>query len=313
MEIHEDTRTETGIVKPWGVIHCPVTPMDDSGAIEYDRLPEFVSFGVDAGVDGVMSGATTAEFASMTYDEWKRVTEITIEESGDLPVFCNVTAESLEKTRRMARFAEDNGADGIVCSNPYYWLYNDQQVNLRRFYKELASEVDVGVSIYNYPIRTKNNATPRTLVKLVADDEVDNIVGLKESNPNVHELMAKIRLLESNPQFNVGIGANTLFPFCLAGLNTAWTVTTNIDPELVVDLWTACQEGDWEAAKELQFKASKLLGILFGEDYPAGIKTALDLLGRSAGPPRSPIYMFDEERRQNLAGKLSGMGYDIQN
>jgi len=313
MEIREDTRTETGIVKPWGVIHCPVTPMDESGAIEYDRLPEFVSFGVDAGVDGVMSGATTAEFASMTYSEWKRVTEITINESGSLPVFCNVTAESLKKTRRMALFAEENGADGIVCSNPYYWLYNNQQVNLRRFYKELASTVDLGVSIYNYPIRTKNNATPRTLIKLVADDDIDNIVGLKESNPDVHELMAKIRLLESEPQINVGIGANTLFPFCLTGLNTAWTVTTNIDPELVVDLWTACQEGDWDAAKELQFKASKLLGILFGEDYPAGIKTALSLLGRSAGPPRSPIYMFDEERRGNLARKLSNMGYDVQN
>lgn len=313
MEIVKDTQTETGLTKPWGVIHCPVTPMDQDGEILYDELREFIDFGIDAGVDGIMSGATTAEFASMTHEEWKETTVTTIEQSGDLPVFCNVTGESLKKTVRMAHFAEEHGADGIICSNPYYWLYNEQQQNLRRFYKELAGEVDIGVSIYNYPIRTTNNATPGSLVKLVTDDEVDNIVGLKESNPDLHEMMAKLRLTKDVSQFNAGIGANTLFPFCLAGLNTAWCVTTNIDPELIVDLWAACQAGDWDRALELQHQASKLLGILFGEDYPAGIKTALDLLGRSAGPPRSPIYMFEQDRREHLRHKLEGLGYETVN
>ncbi|QLD86143.1 dihydrodipicolinate synthase family protein [Natronomonas halophila] len=312
IEITEDTETETGITKPWGVIHCPVTPMTNDGEIAYDKLPEFVSYGVDAGVDGVMSCATTAEFASMTYDEWQRVTKITIEESGDLPVFCNVTAESLKKTKRMAHFAEENGADGVICSNPYYWLYNDHQENLRRFYKELAQDIETGLSIYNYPIRTKNNTTPSTLIKLVADEELDNVVGIKESNPDLHELLAKLRLTDEYSQFNVGIGANTFFPFSLAGLNTAWCVTTNIDPDLIVDLWAACRAGEWERAKELQFKASRLLGILFGQDYPANIKCALDLLGRSAGPPRSPIYMPGDKRRERLARKLDELGYDVQ-
>lgn len=311
VEITIDNETPTGITKPWGVIHCPVTPMDQQGDILYDQLPEFVSFGVDAGVDGIMSCATTAEFASMTYEEWKKVTATTIESSGDLPVFCNVTGESLQKTKRMAAFAEEQGADGIVCSNPYYWLYNDYQSNLRNFYKELARDVDIGISIYNYPIRTKNNLTPGSLIRLVDDDDIDNIVGLKESNPDLHEMMAKLRLTDGNDQFNVGIGANTFFPFCLAGLNTAWCVTTNVDPELVVDLWQACQENDWERARQLQHKAARLLGILFTQDYPAKIKAALDLLGRSAGPPRSPIYPISDDRRDELTRKLRELGYDL--
>jgi 4-hydroxy-tetrahydrodipicolinate synthase len=186
MEITKDTQTEAGFTKPWGVIHCPVTPMDENGEILYDELGEFIDFGINAGVDGIMSGATTAEFASMTHEEWEKTTITTIEQSEDLPVFCNVTGESLKKTVRMARFAEEHGADGVICSNPYYWLYNDQQQNLRRFYKELAEEIDIGISIYNYPMRTQNNATPRSLIKLVTDNDINNIAGLKEGNADFH-------------------------------------------------------------------------------------------------------------------------------
>ncbi len=312
LKIPEDKETETGLTKPWGVIHCPVTPMHEDREIDYKKLKDFVSFGVDADVDGVMSCATTAENASLTKEEWKKVTKTTVEETKNLPVFCHVAQQSLGKTIDRAKYAEEIGADGVIVSNPYWWLYDEYQENLIRFYKRLSEELDIGISIYNYPQRTQNNLDPGSLIKIVDDEGVDNIVGIKDSNSDSHELMAKLRLVGNHPQFNFGVGANMMFPFCLAGLNLAWMVSTNLNPDLMVNLWKACRENNWEEAKDLQFKASKLLGLVWGQDYPAGIKTCLELLGRSAGPPRSPIYPMDEKRREWMKGKLIKLGYDVK-
>jgi 4-hydroxy-tetrahydrodipicolinate synthase len=67
-------------------------------------------------------------------------------------------------------------------------------------------------------------------------------------------------------------------------------------------------DGDLETARTLQREALPLVDALFSEVNPIPVKTALNLMGKEAGPLRSPMSEMGEAAKQKLIAAMNSYG-----
>jgi N-acetylneuraminate lyase/4-hydroxy-tetrahydrodipicolinate synthase len=98
----------------------------------------------------------------------------------------------------------------------------------------------------------------------------------------------KIRLIGEDLSILVG-REDILFPALMVGAKGCMTATAGILPEVMVGIYNAWREGDYEKAKDLQFSILLLIRALFAAPFPLGFKTALEVRGFKMGPPQQPL------------------------
>ena len=83
----------------------------------------------------------------------------------------------------------------------------------------------------------------------------------------------------------------------------------NIAPRLCVELFEAVQRNDTVKAKELYFKVLPVAQLILSpENFPAPVKEAVRLLGRPAGPCRSPVLPISAEESKKIRRALETAG-----
>ena len=88
-----------------------VTPMDDSGLVNWQALSELVDSQVSAGVDGVVPVGTTGESPTLTPEEHIKVIEVVVEAAaGRVPVIAGTGANSTDEALHLTRQADIAGA-----------------------------------------------------------------------------------------------------------------------------------------------------------------------------------------------------------
>jgi 4-hydroxy-tetrahydrodipicolinate synthase len=76
-----------------------------------------------------------------------------------------------------------------------------------------------------------------------------------------------------------------------------------------VRFFEAATSGDIAAARQLQAEMSQLNAGFFGVGtFPAGVKAALDMLGRPGGWTRDPVKPLDAEKRARIRAVLVAAG-----
>jgi len=83
-----------------------------------------------AGVPGIYTAGTTGEFYAMEFDEWKRITKVTVEECAKhgTPSMIGVTATYTLGAQRRAGYAAEAGADAVQVALPFWMELDDRQV-----------------------------------------------------------------------------------------------------------------------------------------------------------------------------------------
>jgi 4-hydroxy-tetrahydrodipicolinate synthase len=111
------------------------------------------------------------------------------------------------------------------------------------------------------------------------------------------------------PQFKVIMGRDTLiYGALMYGAAGAIAATANVAPKLIVGIYDAFKNGDYEKAKEYQQELAPLR-IAFGlGTFPVVVKEALTMMGLPGGRCRSPIQPLDSERKGQLRSVLVKMG-----
>jgi N-acetylneuraminate lyase/4-hydroxy-tetrahydrodipicolinate synthase len=75
----------------------------------------------------------------------------------------------------------------------------------------------------------------------------------------------------------------------MVGAKGCMTATAGILPEVMVGIYNAWREGNYEKAKDLQFSILLLVRALFAAPFPLAFKTALEVRGFKMGPPQQPL------------------------
>ena len=86
------------------------------------------------------------------------------------------------------------------------------------------------------------------------------------------------------------------------------SVVSNLVPDLISKLVNFALNNDFQSARELHFKLSALFKVAFIESNPSPIKTAMNLVGMSAGDCRLPLCELEKESLEKLKIVLNSMG-----
>lgn len=270
-----------------------VTPFDDTGAVDHNRLMDLVDWLEDRDVDFFVPCGSTSEAPLLTQEERIAVIE-TVVDAATVPVIAGTGYPGKRATIETTAAAAEAGADGVLVVTPYY--YDHDQDTLAAYYREVADAVSLPVYLYSVPKHTGLRLTPPTVGSLAAHD---NIAGIKDS---AGDLSSFTRLVNrtTNEEFTPLVGAGGLFGSALdVGATGGILGLANLAPAAVADVYTA-HETDPARAREQTAALAELNHAVTSQYTVAGLKYAMRQRGAPAGYSRSPHTAPDETTKQRL-------------
>ena len=276
-----------------------ITPFRD-GQIDESALRALVQRQIAGGVSGFVPCGTTGEAPALSSPEWDRVVSLVIETTGGrVPVFAGTgsydTATTVERTRR----ARTLGADGALVVTPYY--NRPTQDGLFRHFATIAEAIDLPIVLYNVPGRTGVNLLPETVVRLA---EIPGIVGIKEASGSLDQASQIVH--DANDEFVVLSGDDSLtLPMMSVGATGIISVVSNIVPEAVSALASACLAGDFRCARATHLALFDLSRAMFVETNPVPVKAAAAVLGYSSPEVRLPLAPLSEAAYRHVESTLT--------
>jgi 4-hydroxy-tetrahydrodipicolinate synthase len=281
-----------------GVFPVIVTPFDENGDVDFRALTAHVERITDAGVQGIITLGTTGEIATQTTDEQREVIE-TVVDASSVPVIAgsgtNSTRESVERTET----AEEAGADGALVVSPYYNQPNHD--GILAHYKKVADAVDIPIIPYNVPHRTGRDLEPDEVVEIAKHP---NVPGMKDSLGDMNRLTDLV-VETGDQEFDVMTGYDSLFyPLLEAGGTGVVSITGNLYPEVIVELYEATTSGETERAREIHQAIKPLQDALFCDTNPVPVKKAMELKGWAEPTVRLPLAPMNEKDVEYLESAL---------
>lgn len=282
-----------------GSIVAIVTPFS-RGKVDESALQKLVEFQIDNGTHGIVACGTTGESPTLSHEEHEHVIELIVKMvKGRVPVIAGTGSNSTDEAIRLTRFAKKVGADGSLLVVPYY--NKPTQDGLYSHFAGIADKVDIPIILYNVPGRTGVSLSPQTTAKLASSCK--NIVGIKDATGSVQTASKTLAL--TGLEFTLLSGEDAInFPILSVGGRGFITVTANIAPKEVADLYNYYKKGKIDKARDLHYKLLELNEILFIESNPIPVKTALHLMGMVKNEFRLPLSKMAKDNLAALKKSL---------
>jgi 4-hydroxy-tetrahydrodipicolinate synthase len=246
---------------------------------------------------------TTGESATLSHEEHDRVIEITIDAvKKKVPVIAGTGSNNTAEALRLTKHAYEAGADGALIVCPYY--NRPTQEGLYQHFKTIAESIPIPIIPYNIPSRTGVNLMPEMVAKLA---DIKNIVGIKEASGSIAQMSDIINLCGNDFSVLSGDDLFTLPLLAIGGVGVISTIS-NVAPADMAGLVDAFNAGDMVRAKELHYKMSALIDMLFIEVNPIPVKAALALMGKIEYEYRLPLCKMAEANFEKLKKTMIDYG-----
>jgi 4-hydroxy-tetrahydrodipicolinate synthase len=161
-----------------GILTPNITPVDQDGRVDEDRLRGYVDWLIDRGVDGLYPNGSTGEFVRFTAEERRRIVEVVVEQTaGRVPVLAGAAEANVKETIAACENYAAMGVRAVAIVAPFYYRLSSDGVYA--YFREIADSVSVDVTLYNIPLF----ASPidvETVVRLAA--ECPRVIGIKDSS-----------------------------------------------------------------------------------------------------------------------------------
>jgi len=274
-----------------GSIVALVTPMQDSGDIDWLALDKLVDFHIDKGTSSIVAVGTTGESATLSPSEHcaviKRVVDRT---AGRIPIIAGTGGNSTQEAIDLSVEAKAAGADACLSVVPYY--NKPTQHGMYLHFKTIAEAVDIPQILYNVPGRTVADMEEATTLKLARD--IENIIGIKDATGDVERNRS---LVANAPEgFAVYSGDDpTAVELMLAGGHGNISVTANVAPAEMTELCRLAIAGEADKARALNEQLMPLHTKLFVEANPIPVKWAVAQMGYCGEGIRLPMTLLSEQ------------------
>ena len=289
-----------------GSIPAILTPMNDDGSLDLAGFRRLLDWHINEGSDGVVVVGTTGESPTVNVDEHCQLIETAVQHVAKrIPVIAGTGANSTREAIELARFAKNAGADAHLSVVPYY--NKPTQEGLYQHFKAIATAVELPLILYNVPGRTVADLSNDTALRLA---ELPNVIGIKDATGNIER---GTDLLKRAPAgFNVWSGDDaTAMVLTLLGAKGTISVTANVAPRLMHEMYAAALVGDLPRARELNFRLLGLHRHLFVEANPIPAKWAVQQLGLINGAARLPMTPLSPEFHERVRGAMREAGLAV--
>jgi 4-hydroxy-tetrahydrodipicolinate synthase len=286
-----------------GSIVALVTPMAESGEVDYGAFESLLDWHAEQGTDGVVVLGTTGESPTVTGEESDQLLRRAVRRlGGRLPVLAGTGTNSTATTVERTRLACEHGVDGVLVVTPYY--NKPGQEGLVQHFSAAADASSVPVILYNVPSRTACDLLPHSVERL---SQHPRIIGIKEATG---QLARAREILECcGDDFLVLSGDDaSCRELMLAGAQGVISVTANAAPRLMRGLCDAALEGDASAALLVDQQLGPLHRDLFVESNPIPVKWAVARLGLIPPGIRLPLTPLEIRHHEVVLAAMEHAG-----
>lgn len=281
-----------------------ITPMNEDGSVNYEKLRELLEFHVANKTDAIIICGTTGEASTLSDEEHLECIRFACEVINKrIPVIAGTGSNCTQSAIELSKEAEKSGVDGLLLVTPYY--NKATQNGLKAHYKAIAKEVNVPIILYNVPSRTGTRLAPQTVVDL--RHEVPNIVGVKDATGDISEVAELMSLAKGTVDVYSG-NDDQIVPVLSLGGKGVISVLSNILPKETHDMVASYLEGDVAKSCEMQLKYFDLVKALFCEVNPIPVKKALNLMGMEVGSLRLPLTEMEDANAKRLEEEMRKAG-----
>jgi 4-hydroxy-tetrahydrodipicolinate synthase len=291
-----------------GIIPPVATPMQANEDLDLPRLRWFIDHLIANGVHGIFVLGTNSEFYALDDYEKQQVIATAVEHvKGRVPVYAGTGAETTREAIRLTKMAEKEGVQGVSIITPYFVIPTQQEIF--DHYRRIAEQTSLPVILYSNPATCGGvKIDPETVGRLA---EIRNIVGIKDSSGDLTNTVEMIRVVPDH--FSVLMGRDTLiFSALQFGAKGAVPATGNIAPALLAEIYNTYMKGDIAASKAAQLRLNPIRMSLTLGTAPGGVKAALNLLGLSIGPSRSPVAPLSPDKLEKMRVALRAGGLTVK-
>ena len=284
---------------------CPaiVTPFDQSGAVNYDRLAQLIDEQIAGGVDAICVVGTTGECSTLTLREHIAVVHFCVKHVNHrVKVVAGAGSNDTSAAVYLSQHAEESGADALLHVTPYY--NKCSQEGLIRHYEYIADRTELPIILYNVPSRTGVSFTAETYKVLAQNPKIN---GVKEASGNL-SLITHTRCLCGDDFYIWSGNDDQVVPMMSLGAKGVISVASNVAPKLMVNITHLCLEGRFEEAARLQLDHMELMDALFCEVNPIPVKAALNLMGKDVGGLRLPLCDISAANLERLRAAMEKTG-----
>jgi len=274
-----------------GSIVALITPMDESGAIDYTALNALIEHHIKCGTHAIVSVGTTGESSTLSPTEHLEVISATVKAVDKrIPVIAGTGANSTHEAIYLTKQAADIGADAALLVVPYY--NKPTQEGLYQHFKAIAEAVAIPQVLYNVPGRTVADMSNDTIARLA---DIDNIVGCKDATGDLERGKELVEMVGDKIAILSGDDLTAL-AYMRLGARGDISVTANVAPELMANMCNAALAGDFDLAEQFDAKLQGLHSDLFVESNPIPVKYAAYKLGFGANYLRLPLTPVSENQ-----------------
>ncbi|WP_423128607.1 4-hydroxy-tetrahydrodipicolinate synthase [Gaoshiqia sp. Z1-71] len=277
-----------------------ITPFKEDYSIDFNALEELVEDQISSGMDYLVALGTTAETPTLSAGEQKEVVQcIKSKANKRVPVMLGMGGNDPYKIIKNIEDTDFEGIAGILSVTPYY--NRPSQPGLIEHYKLVAKASPVPVVLYNVPSRTGVNMEAATSVAVA--NACPNVIAVKEASGESSQVA---RMVKHGPeQFAVISGDDVLaLPVIAVGGIGVISVIANALPEKLSRLVHFANNGQFAESRELHLQLVDLLKLIFREGNPVGVKALMEIMGKSTGVVRLPLYPASRELRNDLEEEL---------
>jgi 4-hydroxy-tetrahydrodipicolinate synthase len=262
-------------------LHVPlVTPFDAGGAIDLDALERLASEVLDAGADGLVALATTAEASSLDERERDAVVAVCARVAAERGAALIVGAGTNDTRTTIARHEALAAVDGVTASLavvPYY--VRPSEAAIVAHLQAVAARSPVPLVVYNIPYRTGRGLGAQALLELAA---TDGVVGVKQAVGAVDADTLQL-LAQAPADFAVLCGDDAfLLPLLLMGAGGGIVASAHLCTERFAAMVADAHAGRVGEARAHAEALLELVLALFAEPSPAVLKAMLHEAGRIA-------------------------------
>jgi 4-hydroxy-tetrahydrodipicolinate synthase len=275
---------------PHGVIPAVLLPFDENFEIDEGSYRRHLAdVAATPGISAVTVNAHSSEVASCSFEEQRRVLEITGDEVGDrLPVVNGIYAEGSIEAARLARMAHEAGASALLVFPPGPFTLGQRPEMVIAHFRRIADQSDLPIIAFQYPQQTQGYPLD-TLLKLV--DAVPTVRAIKDWTPNLPLHERQIRTLQSLPRPVNVLSTNSAFLMSslVLGCKGLLSGSGSVIADLQARLFRAIEGNDLAEARRLNDRINPVAEAFYADpfvDMHNRMKEALVLLGKQ---PRAVV------------------------
>jgi 4-hydroxy-2-oxoglutarate aldolase len=268
-------------------IFAPVaTPFDEREEIDLGAFRANMARWMKTRMRGVVVLGSNGEAPLLTEDEGVRLVAAAREQvPPDRVLIAGAGEESTRATIVGSRRLATAGADAVLVRTPGYFKTQLTQDVFIRHFQAVGDASPVPVIIYNAAPFTGVNMLPASVARLA---EHPNIIGIKETSPDVAQVAEHVAMTPADFQVVVG-SLPTLYASLCVGAVGGIVAGANVVPELCVRLFDLVRQNQHTEALALQRRLAPFAKAVTTTYGPGGLKAAMDLVGFAGGKPRAPL------------------------